>query len=95
MAVCLVGGNETGREARWDVGPVTGVGVGGAVGAEAEAVPVGESPVCVAGARTGVITEDHGAEAAATDPENHEKQKHPLNTEMITHILQRIMQKLR
>lgn len=74
MAVCRVGGNGTGREARWDVGPVNGAG-GGAVGAEAEAVPVGESPVCVAGARTGEIVEDHGAEAVATDPLNHRKTK--------------------
>lgn len=44
---------------QWDVGHVTGVG--GAVGTEGEAVPVGESPVCVAGARAGEIVEDHGA----------------------------------
>lgn len=71
-----IGGSGAGRGAPWDVGPLGGVG--GAVGVEAgsEADPGGACPVCVAGAGAAVagagvdgIVADHGAGAAALDPE--------------------------
>ncbi len=69
-----IGGSGAGRGAPWDVGPLGGVGgaVDVVVEAGSEADPGGACPVCVAGAavaRVDGIVADHGAGAAALDPE--------------------------
>lgn len=73
------GGNGAGRGAPWDGGPLGGGG--GAVGVGVEAGPVGASPVYVAGAAAGAktdgIVKDHGAGAAAIDPEYHKTRIQP------------------
>lgn len=71
------GGSGAERDAPWDVGPLGGVDGAVGVGVEAgsEIDPGGACPVCAAGARIDGIVADHGAGAAALNPEYHKTQR--------------------